>query len=636
MISILKFSDSDFSERFRRIEERADEIPAGIEATVKDIIAAVRQRGDEAVFELTARFDRLQLSADSIEVTREEIAAARAAIDPRSLAVLELAARRIAAYHQKQKQQTWLSTEEDDVLLGQMVTPLERVGIYVPGGKAAYPSSVLMNAIPAKVAGVAEIIMTVPMPGGEANPYVLAAAAIAGVDRIFRIGGAQAVAALAYGTASVPRVDKITGPGNIYVATAKQLVFGQVDIDMIAGPSEILIINDGSGDAEHLAADLLSQAEHDELASSVLITTDEGMARAVAEALESQLKVLSREEIARKSIEQYGAIIVAGTLDEAIAFSNRIAPEHLELAVDNPFEILSRIHHAGAIFMGHHTPEAAGDYLAGPNHTLPTGGTYSERTHAPMAEFTEIAQVEDFDLGDPADWDFAGAAEAARNAHPRNVTMGGYFGPYVDLWSLFGEERALLNIGLRPWLIEAVLDRVMDYRLRQHRMLFAAAAEWLDLAQTADDFGAQNGLVMSPAAIRSLFWPHYRRVIALAHEFGLKVYHHDDGGIGEIVPDLVEMGVEVLNPIQYRCHNMDREWLKREFGDALCFHAAIDNQYVLPFGTPEDVRREVRENIRLLASDGTGYICGPCHNIQSGTPLENVLALYDEIRRAGG
>ncbi len=251
--------------------------------------------------------------------------------------------------------------------------------------------------------------------------------------------------------------------------------------------------------------------------------------------------------------------------------------------------------------------------------TLPTGGTYSERIHAPMAEFTEVAQVEDFDLGDPADWDFAAAAEAARNAHPHSVTMGGYLAPYVDLWNLFGEQRALLNIALRPELIEAVLDRVMDYRLRQHRMFFAAAAEWLDLAQVTDDFGSQNGLVMSPAAIRSLF----------------KVYHHDDGGIGEIVPDLVEMGVEVLNPIQYRCRHMDREWLKREFGDRLCFHAAIDNQYVLPFGTPEDVRREVRENIRILASDGTGYICGPCHNIQSGTPLENVLALYDEIRTAG-
>jgi len=387
MIPLLRFSDSDFAERFRRIEERAEEIPAGIEETVREIIAAVRQRGDEAVFELTARFDRLQLSAATIEVTKEEIAAAKAAIDPRSLEVLELAAQRIGAYHQKQKQQTWLSTEEADVLLGQMITPLERVGIYVPGGKAAYPSSVLMNAVPAKVAGVGEIIMTVPMPGGEANPYVLAAASIAGVDRIFRIGGAQAVAALAYGTASVPRVDKITGPGNIYVATAKKQVFGQVGIDMIAGPSEILVINDGSGHPAHIAADLLSQAEHDELASAVLVTSCEEMALAVQQEVEKQLQHLQRENIARKSIEDYSAIIIAADLDEAIEFSNRIAPEHLELAVNDPFAILPRIRHAGAIFMGHHTPEAAGDYLAGPNHTLPTGGT---------ARFFSPLSVDDF------------------------------------------------------------------------------------------------------------------------------------------------------------------------------------------------------------------------------------------------
>ncbi|MFO7765128.1 MAG: histidinol dehydrogenase [Pelovirga sp.] len=387
MIPLLRFNDSGFDECFRRIEERAEEIPAGIEETVKEIITAVRQRGDEAVFELTARFDRLQLSAANVEVTAAEIVAARKSIDARSLEVLELAAQRIAAYHQKQKQQTWLSTEEDDVLLGQMVTPLDRVGIYVPGGKAAYPSSVLMNAVPARVAGVAEIIMTVPMPGGEANPYVLAAASIAGVDRIFKVGGAQAVAALAYGTASVPRVDKITGPGNIYVATAKKQVFGQVGIDMIAGPSEILIINDGSGAAAHIAADLLSQAEHDELASAVLVTHCEQMALAVQQEVEQQLQQLQRESIARKSINDYGAIIVAADLDEAIEFSNRIAPEHLELAVADPFAILSRIRHAGAIFMGHHTPEAAGDYLAGPNHTLPTGGT---------ARFFSPLSVEDF------------------------------------------------------------------------------------------------------------------------------------------------------------------------------------------------------------------------------------------------
>jgi histidinol dehydrogenase len=375
MLRILKFSDPDFSAQFAAIEGRGESAPAGVEETVKQIIAEVRQRGDAALFELTAKFDRLQLTAATVEVPAAELDQALEQIDAADRQALELAAERIGRYHAKQKQETWLSTDEEDVLLGQMVRPLDRVGIYVPGGKAAYPSSVLMNAVPAKVAGVAEVIMVVPMPDGQANPHVLAAAKIAGVDRVFRVGGAQAVAALAYGTETIPRVDKITGPGNIYVATAKRLVFGQVDIDMIAGPSEILIINDGSGNPAHLAADLLSQAEHDELASSVLITTSATMARQVQVEVERQLQQLSREAIARQSIDAYGAVILARDLAEAIAFSNRIAPEHLELAVDDPFAILSQIRHAGAVFLGHYTPEAAGDYLAGPNHTLPTGGT---------------------------------------------------------------------------------------------------------------------------------------------------------------------------------------------------------------------------------------------------------------------
>jgi histidinol dehydrogenase len=387
MIRILKFSDSDFDEKFAAIEGRGASAPAGVEETVKQIIAEVRQRGDAALFELTAKFDRLELTAESIEVPANELDAALARIPIDDRQALELAAERIGRFHAKQKQETWLSSDEDDIQLGQMVTPLDRVGIYVPGGKAAYPSSVLMNAVPAKVAGVGEVIMVVPMPDGLANPHVLAAARIAGVDRVFRIGGAQAVAALAYGTASIPRVDKITGPGNIYVATAKQLVFGQVDIDMIAGPSEILIINDGSGNPAHLAADLLSQAEHDELASSVLITTSAELAAQVQTEVEKQLKLLSREAIARQSIDAYGAVILARDLDEAIAFSNRIAPEHLELAVDEPLAILSQIRHAGAIFLGHYTPEAAGDYIAGPNHTLPTGGT---------ARFFSPLSLEDF------------------------------------------------------------------------------------------------------------------------------------------------------------------------------------------------------------------------------------------------
>jgi len=395
-MNILKFSDSGFDAEFSRIEQRAEAVPAGIEKTVKTIIDDVRQRGDAALFELTSKFDRLDLTVDTLEVTREEIDAAISQVKGESMAALQLAAERIADYHAKQKQETWLTTDEDDVLLGQMVRPLDRVGIYVPGGKATYPSSVLMNAVPAKVAGVAEVIMVVPMPNGEINPHVLAAARIAGVDRIFKVGGAQAVAALAYGTETIPRVDKITGPGNIYVATAKKLVFGQVDIDMIAGPSEILVINDGSGNAAHIAADLLSQAEHDELASSVLVTSCEKMAAAVQTEVEKQLKELSREVIARRSIEDYGAIIIAQNLDDAISFSNRIAPEHLELAVDNPFAILPQIRHAGAIFMGHYTPEAAGDYLAGPNHTLPTGGTARFFSPLSLDDFVKKSSIVSF------------------------------------------------------------------------------------------------------------------------------------------------------------------------------------------------------------------------------------------------
>jgi histidinol dehydrogenase len=396
MIQLLRFADPGFEAAFEEIVSRGKSAPAGVEEAVAEIIADVRRRGDRALFDLTARFDRLELTADTLQVGPEEIERAMAAVTPESLDALRLAAERIASYHRKQKTETWLSTDEEDILLGQMVRPLDRVGIYVPGGKAAYPSSVLMNAVPAKVAGVAEVVMTVPMPGGEVNPHVLAAAHLAGVDRIFKVGGAQAVAALAYGTESVPKVDKITGPGNIYVATAKKKVFGQVDIDMIAGPSEILVINDGSGNPAHVAADLLSQAEHDELASSVLITTDEAFARRVQAEVEEQLGRLSRETIARQSIDRFGALVVAETLAEAIEFSNRIAPEHLELAVENPFEILLRIRHAGAIFMGHHTPEAAGDYLAGPNHTLPTGGTARFFSPLGLEDFVKKSSIVSF------------------------------------------------------------------------------------------------------------------------------------------------------------------------------------------------------------------------------------------------
>ncbi|GFE57507.1 histidinol dehydrogenase [Geobacter sp. AOG1] len=387
-MKFLHIHDADFDAQFAAILARGEETGREVEQVVLDIIAAVRAQGDGALLDYTRRFDRLEAgSVAELEVTEDEFNEAFARVDVADIAALKLAVERVARFHEKQKQETWLSTEETDVLLGQMVTPLERVGIYVPGGKASYPSSVIMNAVPARVAGVGEVIMVAPTPGGEINPHVLVAARLSGVDRVFRLGGAQAVAALAYGTATVPRVDKVTGPGNIYVATAKKLVFGQVGIDMIAGPSEILVINDGSGTPAHIAADLLSQAEHDELASSILITTDRGFGERVAAEVERQLKELSRESIARKSWESFGAIIIAGGLDEAIAFSNRIAPEHLELAVADPFAILPRIKNAGAIFLGHFTPEAAGDYLAGPNHTLPTGGT---------ARFFSPLSVDDF------------------------------------------------------------------------------------------------------------------------------------------------------------------------------------------------------------------------------------------------
>jgi len=369
----------DFESEFRRLQHWSAQTDAAIEERVVEILAAVRERGDAAVLECTQRFDVLAAtSMQSLELTQQDFAAAHAAITPAQRDALQAATARIRSYHERQLEHcgcSWSYRDEDGTLLGQKVTPLDRVGIYVPGGKAAYPSSLLMNAVPAHVAGVGEIVMVVPTPRGERNALVLAAAHVAGVTRAFTIGGAQAIAALAYGTETVPRVDKITGPGNIYVATAKRLVFGQVDIDMIAGPSEILVISDGSGDPAHLAADLLSQAEHDELASSILITTDEHFGRQVEIALAEQLRHLKRADIARQSLASYGAIIVARDLGEAAAFSNRLAPEHLELMVRAPREILKGITAAGAVFLGDFSPTAVGDYIAGPSHVLPTAGT---------------------------------------------------------------------------------------------------------------------------------------------------------------------------------------------------------------------------------------------------------------------
>jgi len=378
--------DSGFKALLAGILKRGEQDTLAVEEAVKEIIASVRARGDEAVIEYTKRFDRADVSK-RLEVPLEEAEKALKAIPAKDLEIMRLAASRIEAFHRKQLENSWFTTEDDGTVLGSKVTPLERAGIYVPGGKAAYPSTVLMNAIPAKVAGVNEVVMVTPPGKDGLNPYVLAAASIAGVDRIFRIGGAQSIAALAFGTKSVPRVDKITGPGNIYVATAKRLVFGAVDIDMIAGPSEILIINDGTGEASWMATDLLSQAEHDELASSILVTTSLETAKAVSIEVEKQLRKLKRRAIAKASIDRYGLIIVAKDLFEAAAISNSIAPEHLELFVERPFELLGSIKNAGAVFLGHNTPEAAGDYLAGPNHTLPTGGT---------ARFSSPLSVYDF------------------------------------------------------------------------------------------------------------------------------------------------------------------------------------------------------------------------------------------------
>lgn len=392
---IVDSKDKGFQALLSEILRRGDEDTSAVEEAVKEIISAVRSRGDGALMDLTRKFDKADIKG-RIEVKTSEIEKALKSVPKKDIELLELAAERLESFHRGQVENSWFTTDRNGTVLGARVTPLERAGIYVPGGKAAYPSTVLMNAIPAKVAGVDEIIMVTPPGKNGINPLVLAAARIAGVDRVFRVGGAQAIAALAYGTKSIPRVDKITGPGNIFVATAKRLVFGRVDIDMIAGPSEILIINDGTGDASWIATDLLSQAEHDELASSILITASPAMAKAVSAEVEKQLKRLKRKDIAAASIKRYGVIITAKDLSEAAGISNRIAPEHLELFVERPFDLLGLIKNAGAIFLGAYTPEAAGDYLAGPNHTLPTGGTARFSSPLGVYDFVKRTSVISF------------------------------------------------------------------------------------------------------------------------------------------------------------------------------------------------------------------------------------------------
>ena len=381
MIKILNYGQVSNDEIFARVTPTFN-----VTDIVAEIIENVRQNGDKALFEYGEKFDKAKLT--SLLVSKEEIDEAVAAVEPEFLEILKKAAANIRRFHENQKREGFRLDAPDGTVIGQRVIPVDRAGLYVPGGTAAYPSTVLMDAIPAKIAGVREVVITTPPTAeGKINPAILAAASVAGVDKIYKVGGAQAIAALAYGTESIPQVDKIVGPGNAFVAEAKKQVFGRVSIDMIAGPSEIMIVSDGKSDPRHLAADLLSQAEHDKLASAVLVTDSAELAQAVQAELEVQIPLLERAEIARASIDQNGKIIVADNLDLVIDIANEIAPEHLELCVDEPFAVLEKVRHAGSVFLGRNCPEALGDYFAGPNHTLPTSGT---------AKFSSPLSVDDF------------------------------------------------------------------------------------------------------------------------------------------------------------------------------------------------------------------------------------------------
>ena len=378
MLTIRRFNSqqASFQTQFSDFLEANTEHESDVSHTVQDIITQIRTKGDSALLDYTHKFDRLELAnAQQLEISRQQLQEALTSIDPAQRKALEQAHKRVKEYAEHQRLESWQYTDEHGSLLGQRVTPLDRVGIYVPGGTAAYPSSVLMNAVPAKVAGVPEIVMVAPTPDGKINSTVLAAAAVAGVDRVFRIGGAQAVAALAYGTETVPAVDKIVGPGNIFVATAKRMVFGKVGIDMIAGPSEVLVICDDSANPEWIAMDLFSQAEHDVLARTTLLSTSEDMLDKVEAAMNKLLPTLERAEIIQQAVNTFGCYVKVDSLDQAAQISNQVAPEHLELSVREPEKLLENIQHAGAVFMGHHTPEVFGDYCAGPNHVLPTSAT---------------------------------------------------------------------------------------------------------------------------------------------------------------------------------------------------------------------------------------------------------------------
>lgn len=387
-MKIVELSEENKKEVQKNILQRSPSTFGAQEATVRSIIEDIKARGDEAVFEYTKKFDRAEITGSNFQVTEEEIRAAYKEVPPELLDVVRKALVNIRAFHEKQKQNSWITTTEKGTILGQKITPMQRVGVYVPGGKAAYPSSVLMNIVPAKVAGVEEVIMTTPCNAeGKVNPVVLVAANEAGADRIFKVGGAQAIAALAFGTESIPKVDKIVGPGNIFVALAKKAVYGNVSIDSVAGPSEILVLADETANPRYVAADLLSQAEHDEMASAVLVTTSEDLARKVSAEVDGFLKILSRREIIQKSLDNFGRILVARNRQEAIDAANEFAPEHLEIVMRDAFEVMTKIRNAGAIFIGEYSSEPLGDYFAGPNHILPTSGT---------ARFFSPLSVDDF------------------------------------------------------------------------------------------------------------------------------------------------------------------------------------------------------------------------------------------------
>ena len=394
MIGIINLKNIEKDQLFKSFDSRKETDADRFSPVVQEILSSVKQEGDRAVIAYTEKFDGVKLTKETLLVSTQEIEEAYGLVEESYIRALRLAIERITAYHSKQKENSWFTSEGQGIMLGQKVTPLASVGIYVPGGTAAYPSSVLMNAIPAIVAGVKSIVMvTPPDQRGSVNPGVLVAAKELGLKSIYKVGGAQAIGALAYGTEMIPKVDKIVGPGNIYVATAKRLVYGLVDIDMIAGPSEILVIADETAKPRYVAADLLSQAEHDELASAICITTSEELALKIKEELITQTKELERSSIIEKSLRDYGSIIIVEDLMEAVELSNQIAPEHLELCVDKPFDLLNSIEHAGAIFLGHFSPEPLGDYMAGPNHVLPTSGTARFFSPLSVSDFTKKSSI---------------------------------------------------------------------------------------------------------------------------------------------------------------------------------------------------------------------------------------------------